>query len=410
MRRSPIRRMSSNTPRGLAPVLPAPRGKRSGAPALPRGSAGLASGTGAPPERDDDGGSADTQPGMPASMLEDTQRMILEPPGAVVVDDEPPRLPGNYRLLEPIAAGGMGVVYRARHLHLDREVAIKLAHESLLDGEVLDRFSREASATAAIGHPGVAQVHDFGYTPRGRPYLVLEYLEGESLASRLGRSGPLSPLQASAVAADVAEVLAAAHAAGVVHRDLSPPNIFLAQRHDGVQVKVLDFGVAKLTADDGGRHTLDDRLLGTPSYMAPEQSVNPSLADHRSDIYALGCVLYEMLTGRPPFVGGLSEVLDAQRFRPPDEAPLAGAPAPLRALVLSMLAKSARGRPATMAEVAERLRRIGASRICYFRGSEETGKVPRRSARPTRWSLGLAVTVVLAGTAVLFLLASGLVG
>jgi eukaryotic-like serine/threonine-protein kinase len=359
-----------------------------------------------------DGDVPDTQPGLPLGYDADTDRVVLaEADLAVVILEDPPRVPGNYRLLEPIAAGGMGVVYRARHLHLDRLVAIKLAHEHLLDGEVLERFSREATATAAIAHAGIAAVHDFGYTPRGRPYLVLEYLEGESLAARLQTDGRLEPEEAGAIAAEVADVMAAAHRAGVVHRDLSPANIFLASDGDGVRIKVLDFGIAKLTADDDHRTTLDDRLLGTPHYMAPEQSLNPTLADHRSDIYALGCVLFEMLTGAPPFVGGLTEVLEAQRRRAPDAAALDGTAPALRELVLAMLAKSPAERPASMAAVAAILTTIAANEPPAELAGELTSRVwrPRRRWRSRqRLRLGLAAAVVLATATLLFLMVSGL--
>jgi TolB-like protein len=212
---------------------------------------------------------------------------------------------GPYEILSPLGAGGMGEVYRARDSKLDRDVAIKVLPVSVAgDSDALARFEREAKAVAALSHPNILAIHDFGLAD-GRQYAVMELLEGQTFRELLA-GGPLSPKKAIEYGRQVAEGLAAAHARGIVHRDLKPENLFVTR--DG-HVKILDFGLARqgVTADDAltssptaARATEPGTVMGTVGYMAPEQ-VKGEIADHRADIFAFGAVLYEMLAGRRAF-------------------------------------------------------------------------------------------------------------
>src|SRR4029077_19472352 len=198
----------------------------------------------------------------------------------------------------------MGEVYLAEHRHLKRKAAVKLlAREIVGRPDLLERFFLEARATSAIAHPGIVQVFDCEIDPTGRPYIVMEFLEGETLAAVLARKGALSPVVAARLARSMAEALEAAHAKGIVHRDIKPENIFVqAQPPDSV--KMVDFGIAKLAGDfrAGQVHqTRSGAMMGTPLYMSPEQCRDSANIDYRTDIYSLGCVLFEMLTGQPPF-------------------------------------------------------------------------------------------------------------
>jgi eukaryotic-like serine/threonine-protein kinase len=207
------------------------------------------------------------------------------------------RLGGRYRMEAPLASGGMGEVWVARDLLLDRAVAVKVLGGALAgDGRAAERLRREARAAARLEHPNIARVLDLG-EQEGRPYLAMELLEGESLAARVDRAGAMAPAEASRVVAAVADALEAAHRAGVVHRDVKPGNVFLTS--DG-EVKVLDFGIASAVGD--AAITTGD-LLGTPAYLAPERVLGHP-ATPAADIYALGVVLYELLAGRRPFEAG----------------------------------------------------------------------------------------------------------
>ena len=268
---------------------------------------------------------------------------------------------GNYRVGALIAAGGMGEVFAGEHVHLRRPVAIKFLHRRLLgDPEALARFTAEGLATARIRHPGVVGLLDFG-PHEGGAYLVTELLSGETLTARLAREPRLSVRAAADLGAQMADALHAAHLAGVVHRDLKPDNIFLVPdrvRPSGARAVVLDFGVAKLEHGPASpRETRRGSLLGTPLYMAPEQSLHPGEVDHRTDIYALGCVLYRLLCGEVPFRGSLMQILSAHQSRRPDSprARRPGVSAALDALVCQMLAKAPHDRPPTMSHVARAL-------------------------------------------------------
>jgi eukaryotic-like serine/threonine-protein kinase len=213
----------------------------------------------------------------------------------------------TYEVTALLGQGGMGAVWAARHLRLPgKRVALKVLHGGRRDGEAYARFRREAEVVSRIGHPNIVEISDFNTLPDGTPYLVLEYLDGETLASRLTR-GPLAPAAAMDVLRQVGSALRAAHQAGVVHRDLKPDNIFLCPSDAGGvvhdRVKVLDFGISKIKGSETVV-TQDAVLVGTPRYMAPEQAQGKNQeVDARTDLFALGAITYEMLGGRPPFDG-----------------------------------------------------------------------------------------------------------
>ena len=212
---------------------------------------------------------------------------------------------GQYKILRTLGAGGMGTVYLGEHLLLGRRAAIKTLLPTLSSHrEIVDRFFTEARAISTISDPGVVQIFDFGYHVDGTAYIVMEYLEGESLSARLDRLGKLPPADGLRIARQLASSLSSAHALGIVHRDLKPGNVFIIrdpEAHGGERTKILDFGICKLGDPEHAHATQTGTMLGTPVYMSPEQCRGAGKVDHRSDIYSLGCVLFHVLTGRPPF-------------------------------------------------------------------------------------------------------------
>jgi serine/threonine-protein kinase len=210
----------------------------------------------------------------------------------------------RFRLERPLGQGGMGAVWLAQHMGLDVPCAVKFIHaESAASPEIRARFEREAKSAAQLRSPNVVQILDHGIW-EGAPYIAMEYLEGEDLAARLRTRGRLDARETAAVASQVARALARAHAAGLVHRDLKPANIFLVRDDDREIAKVLDFGVAKSAAMAMGvsdSKTKTGALLGTPYYMSPEQAQGTKVVDHRSDLWALGVVVYQCITGQLPF-------------------------------------------------------------------------------------------------------------
>ena len=231
--------------------------------------------------------------------------------------DLPAVIDGKYQIVRQLGEGGMGAVYEAKHLGTNRRVAVKvISGDALQKGAgVIDRFQREARATGAIESQHIAMVLDTGTdAATGNPYLVMEYLSGEDLAALLGRVGALAPDAALRIAAQACAGLAKAHDAGVIHRDIKPANVFLTQRDGDVVVKLLDFGIAKIrvdvTSSENRELTKTGAVLGSPLYMSPEQALGYKTIDHRTDLWSLGVVLYEALTGRTPHgdvdtVGGL---------------------------------------------------------------------------------------------------------
>jgi serine/threonine protein kinase len=214
---------------------------------------------------------------------------------------------GKYRIIRLLAEGGMGVVYEAQHAVVRRRFAIKFLRPDLAERrDILTRFQREAEAAGALENENVAAAIDFGISEEGAPYIVMEYLVGESLADLLAREGRLPVARAAEVVVQACRGVGAAHIAGIVHRDLKPHNLFVCRRHDGTDfIKVLDFGVAKLqAADEASAATRTGTVIGTAAYMAPEQARGERVVDHRADVYALGAILYELLSLRKPHPGG----------------------------------------------------------------------------------------------------------
>jgi serine/threonine-protein kinase len=214
---------------------------------------------------------------------------------------------GTYTIEALIGRGGMGAVFLASHNRLPgKKVAIKLLHAEMDGEEVLARFNREAKIASLLSHPNIVHIEDYNVTAEGMPYVVLEYLQGESLAQRV-RRGPMSLDETFSLVRQIASALAAAHGKGITHRDLKPANIFVVPSEiDGVTreiAKVLDFGISKMR-DGSTVKTQDSALLGTPQYMAPEQALGQhDKVDQRTDIFALGAIVYEMLSGQAAFAG-----------------------------------------------------------------------------------------------------------
>ncbi|NVB77173.1 MAG: protein kinase [Kofleriaceae bacterium] len=263
---------------------------------------------------------------------------------------------GPYRVLGKLGEGGMGEVFLAEHTLLGRRAAIKVLHAERSESrESVERFFNEARATSAVSDPGIVQVFDFGVAPDKTAFIVMEFLEGEQLSHRLHRLGALPPGDALRIVRQVAGSLAAAHAAGIIHRDLKPENLFMvrdAEAPGGERAKILDFGIAKLGGDSPDRFkTRTGAVMGTPVYMSPEQCNDSGKIDHRTDVYSLGCVLFHLLTGRPPFdMEGIGAIISAH-LREPAPAPssvVPHLPPQLDQVVLRCLAKSPDERFPTM--------------------------------------------------------------
>ena len=269
-------------------------------------------------------------------------------------------LAGTYRIVRLLGQGGMGKLYEAEHLRIDRRFALKVIQESWAGREdLLARFERESRATSRVRSEHVVEVVDVLRTADGRPCIVCEKLEGEDLEQRLAREPKLPLAEALAIARQACRGLAAAHAEGIVHRDLKPSNLFLAETPAGRFVKVLDFGVAKLAGEADDRHlTRTGAVVGTPAYMAPEQARGSAQVDARSDVYALGAVLYRMLTGRAPYVGAdasttLVSVLERDPTRP--RALDRAIPEGVEHVIQSAMSRDPAARPQTATELEARL-------------------------------------------------------
>ncbi|MBA3397504.1 MAG: serine/threonine protein kinase, partial [Deltaproteobacteria bacterium] len=271
---------------------------------------------------------------------------------------------GRYILGDKLAQGSFGLVFAALDTELDRQVAIKILNpDHAHNTDVLGRFLQEASATARIVHPGVVTMLDCGQYDGGA-YIAMDLLDGCSLAARLAEDGRLLPHDAVDIACQIASALDAAHMAGVLHRDLKPDNIFLIPdpaMTSGVRVKILDFGLAKL---ETGRRTLMHSVFGTPRYMSPEQCRSSTSVDARSDIYSLGCILFELITGAPPFEGDLAAVVEAHHDGEiPRPSSFAFCSPHLDELIVMMLAKDPARRPVTMRDVERALATLPAGRL-----------------------------------------------
>ncbi len=271
---------------------------------------------------------------------------------------------GRYRIVAKLGEGGMGAVYRGEQISLKRAVAVKLLRPELsADPMLLRRFNAEAEAVAKLGHPNTVNIYDFGQDGDGSLFIAMEFIEGKSLRSAIHNEAPMSPRRALAIAAQVAASLSDAHAVGIVHRDLKPDNVMLQDR--GKQrdvVRVLDFGIAKLRDDSRATQqamTQAGDMLGTPQYMAPEQ-IRGEAIDGRADVYALGCIIYEMVTARMPYeaptvMAILSKHLLEPVVPPTQRRPDLALPPAIDQLVLSAMMKDPAARVATMDAYADRI-------------------------------------------------------
>jgi serine/threonine protein kinase len=302
---------------------------------------------------------------------------------------------GAYQLHAVIGEGGMGRVYLGEHKMIGRKVAVKVLSADVAgDAEVVARFFTEARAVNDIRHPNIVEVTDFGNF-EGKPFIVMEYLEGETLADRLTKVRQLDERAAARVVGQVASALGAAHERGLVHRDLKPANIFLRAHPDYPDfVKVLDFGIAKLTSGAPALHqTQVGAVIGTPAYMSPEQCVGDRNLDHRSDVYSLGVVLYLAVTGRLPFEGDTLGrlILSHVGQQPPAPAVVRPGVSPLmNAIIMRTLEKKPERRYPNMRELRHALREVGEYEVTAVRRSPLLGPGPT----PTPTPLAVPATVI----------------
>jgi serine/threonine-protein kinase len=295
---------------------------------------------------------------------------------------------GRYQVVELLGEGGMGQVYQARHIALDRLFALKVLRRDLArDGELAARFIQEARATASVRHPNVVEITDFGQLPEGAPYFVMELLVGQTLGEVIKSGGPIPARRAVRIISQVAAALGAAHAAGIVHRDLKPDNIFLVGGVSGGKasddVRVVDFGAAKIIGSS--RVTRQGVVFGTPHYMSPEQASGQPV-DHRADVYALGVIMYEMFTGRVPFeadtyMGVLTQHMFVQPMRPSQVSQAARELGALEDITMVCLAKKPEERYGSMSDLAAALEEVVHARSdgrieVAGRSSASSGKPP----------------------------------
>lgn len=271
-------------------------------------------------------------------------------------------LAGKYRIDARLNAGGMGTVYRGTHVLMDKTVAIKVLRPSLAaDEKIVARFSREARAASRISHPNALTVTDFGEDESGHVFLVMEFLSGKTLKQVIRDDGPLSLARVVDITRQIGDALNAAHAQGVVHRDLKSDNIMLLDTMTGDHAKVLDFGIAKINEPDGALDTnltAPNLVIGTPQYMSPEQCSQDSEIDARSDIYSLGVILFEMLVGHVPFSGDSPTIVMMKHLQEPVPSILeerSDVPASVGRVVARAMAKVRDNRYQNVAELVEDL-------------------------------------------------------
>ncbi|HEY6560537.1 MAG TPA: serine/threonine-protein kinase [Polyangiaceae bacterium] len=313
-------------------------------------------------------------------------------------------LRGSYRILESLDSGGMGVVFSAEHVRLRRRVAVKvLAQHLAADGSALARFQREADIISRLAHPHIVQILDFDTTEDGAPYIVMEMLEGESLAQRLATRGRVELVECVRISAQVASALASAHSAGIVHRDLKPANIYLVNV-GGEQnfVKLLDFGISKHASSAALTGEFD--ILGTPDYMAPEQAMGrTALVDPRADQFSLAAISYEMLAGDTPFAADdVSSVLG----RVINDTPLTlrergiDVPADVDRVLLQAMAKSPADRFADVSVFIDELARAASCSISVMpRAVLLSKRAPAPSNAPSERESHSPLAVTIAASA-----------
>ncbi len=299
----------------------------------------------------------------------DTVHSTVKPTGSAADPYIGKTVDGRYYVEALLGEGGMGVVYRCRHTIIDKKVAMKILRADMANNEeVTERFLNEARSASSIGNPHIIDIADFGRLPDGATYFIMEFLTGTSLAQLVEAREPLPPARAGHIVLQLTEGLAAAHDAGIVHRDLKPDNIFLVQRGSQEDfVKILDFGIAKASTNNTAL-TQAGQVFGTPHYMSPEQA-SGSEVDLRSDIYALGVILYELLTGQLPFdADNFMAILTQHMYKsPPPPSQVEGLthqlPPGLEDVILRCLAKETTERYQTMAELGEDIESVFAGTL-----------------------------------------------
>jgi serine/threonine-protein kinase len=324
-------------------------------------------------------------------------------------------LAGRYEIVRRIGEGGMGAVYEARHAVIGKRVAVKVLLEKFLaKSDFVARLLQEARLASSIGHENIVDVTDFGTTDDGRSFVVMEFLDGEALSQLIMREAPLPVERSLRIARQVASALGAAHAKGIFHRDVKPENVYLVRRGEADFVKVVDFGISKAVKQGGAEENADayrlthtGLLLGTPLYMSPEQARGDEDLDHRVDVWALGVMMYECLTGEVPFrannyLGIISQVLTHAAAPPSKVRPELGIPDAVEAVVMRAMAKDRAERYAAMADLERDLERLlaGDQNVGLPLVPEGAAPVGRRpTPPPRRWHLGLAAALAL-GTGV----------
>jgi serine/threonine protein kinase len=302
-------------------------------------------------------------------------------------------LDGSYRIERLLGEGGMSAVYHATHLRLDKPVAIKvMARELASNPEAIERFRREARVTSSLGHPHIIQVFDFGSTPTGELFLVMELLEGEDLDHRLRRAGRLLPAQVVRIVKQVASALSSTHAKGIVHRDLKPGNIFLVQvAGEEDFVRVLDFGISKMRSA-ATRLTRTSSIMGTPNYMSPEQAKGKTDdIDERTDQWALACIAWECLSGEGPFLGeNVPSVLFQIVHEPPPSLlpKVAGLPPQVEGVLVRALAKDKADRFPSVIDFSAALEAALAGTSCTHSPAHAVSLPTMRLAEGENWETG----------------------
>ncbi|MCP4196158.1 MAG: serine/threonine protein kinase [Proteobacteria bacterium] len=307
---------------------------------------------------------------------------------------------GRYRVIDQLGEGGMGVVYTAEHVEIEKKVALKVLRDDFSKRpEVVERFRQEARAASRIGHENIVDVTDFGQLNDGGVYFVMEYLKGMSL-SEIIQGTPVSLERVVPIVIQIAHALKAAHTLGIVHRDLKPENIFLTKRENRDDfVKILDFGIAKISDrdSDGERLTKTGMIFGTPEYMSPEQASGKSL-DHRVDIYALGCIMFELFTGDVPFDGeSFMAVLTQHMFEEiPDIQKLNTDPKlteSVRSVVYKAMSKEVKDRYQDMSELEQDLERAvrDSGYVIDYPGRETPVRFPTEDGKGTSGSSQVSV-------------------
>ena len=301
----------------------------------------------------------------------------------------------RYLIESVLGLGGMSIVYKAQHSLMNRTVAIKMMHRNLKDDTVaLERFRLEAQAASSLNHQNVITVYDFGISPNGEPFFVMDCIEGESLETLIDRKGRVPFLRAIAIFKQVCDGLEAAHKKGIIHRDLKPANVILMKREDGGEmVKLVDFGIAKLLPQGDKQQqqlTKSGEVFGSPIYMSPEQCLGREL-DTRSDIYALGCLMYEAVAGEPPFIGDsylatMNMHVDNHPKLISEKAPGSDVPAELEAAILCCLSKD----PDIRFQTTTELRNVLSSISSAFGGNDNPSNLTGISipARPPQHNKG----------------------